>query len=81
LPVAPGEGAQVLVSQLANLQGKISLARRVTVQPGDESIGDDRADALALACWLSSEYEQERNRALARMARGGRAAPPAAGWT
>jgi hypothetical protein len=82
LKFAPGEGAQVLVNELSNLQGKISASRRVSVQPGDDSIGDDRADALALACWLGSEYEQERNRALQRMGRARTKGPSgAAGWT
>ena len=70
------------MSELANLQGKISAARRITVQPSDESIGDDRADALALAYWLASEFEQERNRALQRMGRSRQRGPSnAAGWT
>jgi len=68
------------VSELANLHGKISAARRITVQPSDESIGDDRADALALACWLASEYEQERNRSLQRGPRH-KGPASAAGWT
>jgi hypothetical protein len=82
LKIAPGDGAAHLVRELGNLQGKITAARRVTVQPGDETIGDDRADALALACWLSSEFEQERSRALLRQGRGRQLGPSsAAGWT
>lgn len=80
LKLAPGESTRQLLGELEGLEAKITAARRVSIQPGTDQ-HDDLADALAMAVWLSHQYDAERIRAIRAASMPRRMAPSKAAWT